>query len=56
MDLLIPNNLKHYDFKKVIVQNMVDNYDEFIEECRVKDLHSKFLIKYELNKHINWYF
>jgi hypothetical protein len=58
MELDIPTHIKHYDFKKVIVQSILGDldYDNFIEYCRVSDLHSKLLNKYNLNNHINWYF
>ena len=58
MDLImeIPKNIKHYDFKKVIIENIVENYDTFMEDCRVKSLHSNFLNKYKLDNIINWYF
>jgi hypothetical protein len=56
MDLVIPKHLKHYDFKRNIIEAYGWNYDDFLEEVRVKELHSKFLDKYNLDKYINWYF
>ena len=52
----IPEHIKHYDFKKVIVNQYVEDYDNFIEDCRVKIIHSIFLREYGLNNYINWIF
>ena len=51
-----PEHIKHYNFIKQIVEQFVKNYDDFIEEVKVKEKHSKFLIKYNLDKHVNWVF
>ena len=32
----IPEHIKHYDFKKVIVNQYVEDYDNFIENCELK--------------------
>ena len=52
----IPKRIKHYDFKRVIIENIVENYDDFMESCRVNSVHLQFLDKYSLNNYINWYF
>ena len=39
----IPKHIKHYDFKKVNTSKCVEDYDNYIEECRVKNIHSIFL-------------
>ena len=52
----IPEHIKHYDLKKVIVNQYIEDYDNFIEDCRVKNIHSIFLREYGLNNYINWIF
>ncbi len=52
----IPKNIKHYNFIKQIVEQYVENYDAFIEDIRIKTIHSIFLEKYNLNNCINWTF
>ncbi len=52
----IPKHIKHYDFKKQIIEEFVENYEEFIEYVRIRTIHSLFLDKYGLNKYINWIF
>ena len=49
----IPKHIKHYDFTKQIVEQYVENYDDFIEGVRIKTIHSIFLDKYNLNNYIN---
>ena len=56
MKVTIPKHIKHYDFKRVIIENIVEDYNTFIEDCRVKEVHYYFLSKYKLNNYINWYF
>ena len=58
MDLImdIPKNIKHYDFKRVIIENIVDNYYVFIEDCRISTIHKQFLNTYNLDKSIIWLF
>ena len=52
----IPKHINHYDFTKQIVEQYVENYDDFIEGVRIKTIHSIFLDKYNLNNYINWTF
>lgn len=53
----IPKHIKHYNFMKPVIETLTNcNYDDFMEECRIKEVHNQFLIKYKLGRNINWYF
>ena len=56
MKVTIPKHIKHYDFKRVIIKNIVEDYDTFIEDCRISTLHKQFLNNYNLDRNIIWLF
>jgi hypothetical protein len=52
----IPKHIKQYNFNKQIIEQFVGNYDDFMENVRIKTIHSLFLDKYNLNSYVIWNF